>query len=88
MRRRWLNHYPLDLIERDLVVGSIVKFGRTWAFMRGHGLRVFKGTTGFKIGGEASSAKGVAAELGLEAGLCRAATDHPIGVDPVHRALS
>ena len=43
-----LNHsngsqnYPLDLIERDLVVSAIVELGRACAFMRGHLLGIFQ----------------------------------------------
>ena len=37
-----LNPDPLDLIERDLVAGTIVELGGSWAFMRGHELCIFE----------------------------------------------
>ena len=33
----------LDLIERDLVAGAVIKLGCPRAFVRGHGLSVFEG---------------------------------------------
>src|SRR5690348_15274723 len=54
---------PLDLIERDLVAGAVVELGGARAFVRGHGLGVFESAAGFEIGGDASRAEHIAAEL-------------------------
>ena len=54
---------------------------------RRHGLCVFERAAGLKVGGEAGRAKGMAAELDLEASLGGAAADHPVGVNAVHRTL-
>ena len=63
-----LDRDPLDLIERDRVVGTIVEFRRARAFMRGHSLRVLQRAAGFQIGGDAGGTEGVAADLQLVAG--------------------
>jgi hypothetical protein len=51
----------------------------------GHGLGVFQGSAGLKIGGYSSCAEDVAAELLLKAGLNSAPARHAVGVDAVHR---
>jgi hypothetical protein len=40
------NRNPLDLIERDLVAGAVVKFCRARAFMCRHRLGVFERAVG------------------------------------------
>ena len=55
-----LNRNPLDLIQRNLIAGAIIELGRTRAFMRCHGLRVFERAAGFEIGRDARSAKRMA----------------------------
>src|SRR3984893_991319 len=56
-----LNPDPLDLIERDLVAGAVVKLGCARAFVRRHRLGVFERSTGLEIGGDAGRAEHVAA---------------------------
>jgi len=84
---RWRTRDPIDLIQRDLVAGAIVKLCRARAFVRRHGLSVFECAAGLEIRGDASRAEHVAAELALEAGFGRPSADHLIGVDAVHRAF-
>ena len=79
-----LNPDPLDLVERDLVTGAVIKLGGAWAFMRGHELRVFERTAGVHIGGDAGRPKRMAIDAHLEPHGGRAALDHAIGVDTVH----
>ena len=52
--------------------------------MRGHGLRILKRSAGFKLGGDARGAEGMAADPGARAELGGAALDHAPGVDAVH----
>ncbi len=56
------DHDPLDLIEGNLIGGTIVKLGRSWGFMGGDGLGVFDGTSVVEIGGDAGRSKGVATD--------------------------
>src|SRR4051794_32166585 len=79
------NHNPPHFIERNLITSAVVKLGRARAFMRGHGLGIFERATGFEIGGDAGRAEYVAAEPLFEPGFGRAAADHPVGIDAVHR---
>src|SRR6516225_1308364 len=81
------NRNTLDLIERDLIAGTIIELGCARAFMRGHGLRVFQRDTGFEIRSNARRAENVAAELALQASLCRAPPDHLIGIHAMHGAV-
>ena len=62
---------PLDLIKCNLVAGAVIEFCRARAFMRSHGLRVLQRAAGFKIGGDARGAEGVAADPGARAELAR-----------------
>src|ERR1700732_4154224 len=73
-----LNPDPLDLIERDLVAGAVVKLGCARAFVRRHRLGVFERSTGLEIGGDAGRAEHVAAELDPEAGVGRAPAHHAV----------
>src|SRR5262249_28214767 len=78
---------PLDLIERDLIAGTVIELGCARAFARGHGLRIFQRATGIEIRSNARRAENVAAELALQAGLCRAPANHLIGVHSMHRPV-
>src|SRR5258708_2441818 len=71
-----LNRDALDLVERDLIAGAVVKLRGARAFVRGHGLSVFERAAGLEIGGDAGRAEHVAAELDLEAGFGRPPADH------------
>jgi hypothetical protein len=82
--RGLLNRDPLDLIERDGVVGPVVQLGGARAFVCRHCLRVFERAAGFEIRGDAGRAEHMAAELDLEARFGRAPSDHLIGIDTVH----
>jgi hypothetical protein len=44
------NRDPLDLVERDLIPGAVVKLGGARALMRRHGLCVFERAAGLEIG--------------------------------------
>ena len=76
-----LDRDPLDLIERNLVAGAIVKLGSARTFVRRHRLSVFKRTAGPEIGGDARRPKHMAAELDLESGFGRPPADHLVGID-------
>ena len=52
-----LQHNPLDLLERDLVIAPIVELGRARAFMRGHLLRVFEETAVHQLDGDPGGAE-------------------------------
>jgi hypothetical protein len=58
-----------------------------WAFVRRHGLRIFKCAAGLEIGGDAGCSKHVATELPLEASLGRSPAYHLIGIDAMHRPV-
>ena len=60
---RGLQHDPLDLIERDLVVATIVELGCPRALMRGHLLRVFEEPAIREIDRDAGCPEGMAAEV-------------------------
>jgi hypothetical protein len=66
---------PLDLINCNLVAGAVIEFCRARAFMRSHGLRVLQRAAGFKIGGDARGAEGMATDPGARAELGGAALD-------------
>src|ERR1700736_2813737 len=74
---------PFHFIERDLVAGAIVELGGARALMRRH--RLLLSAAGFKIGGDAGRAEGMAADPGARAELGGTALDHAPGVDAVHR---
>jgi hypothetical protein len=80
-----LNRNPLHLVERDLISRAVVELRGARAFMRGHRLCVLQRAAGFKIGGDARGAEGMAADPGSRAELGGAALDHAPGVDPVYR---
>jgi len=79
------NSDSFHLIEGDLVTGAIVKLGGPGAFMGSHRLRVFKRATGLEIGGDPGRGEHVAAELAFQSSLGRAAADHLVRVDAMHR---
>jgi hypothetical protein len=81
------NSDSYHLIEGNLITGAIVKLGGARAFIRRHGLGVFERTAGLEIGGDAGRAEDVAAKLAFQAGFGRAAADHLVGVDAVHRPV-
>src|SRR5271154_422878 len=78
---------PLDFVERNRIVSSVIELGGTRALVRGHGLGVLKRSAGLEIGGDAGRTEHMAAEFLLEAGFGRAPADHTVGVDPVHRLV-
>ena len=78
---------PLHFVLREPVLRSIVEFGRARAFMRGHGLRVFKRAAIAEIGGNAGRAKSVVADRRDDAGRRGAPADHAPGVGLSHRLL-
>jgi len=41
--------YSLDLVERDLIPGSVVELGRARAFVGRHRLRVLEGAAGLEV---------------------------------------
>jgi hypothetical protein len=43
-------------------------------------LRMFEGAVVLEVGGDAGGAKGVIADPGLDAGVCRAPLSHSVGV--------
>jgi hypothetical protein len=55
--RQVSNLDPFDLIERDLIAGTVVEPGGTRAFVRRHGLRVFERAAGLEIRGDAGRAE-------------------------------
>src|ERR1700735_4811414 len=57
---RHLQYYPLDLIERDLIVAPIIEFRRARALMRCHLLRVLQKSTIEQIDGDAGRPERVA----------------------------
>jgi hypothetical protein len=85
-RRSWrrsvreLDGDPLDLIQSNLISCAIIELGGARTFMRGHGLRILKRSAGFKLGGDARGAEGMAADPGARAELGGAALDHAPGV--------
>src|SRR6266700_5746567 len=81
------NRNPLDLIECDLITGTVIELGRARAFVRRHGLCLLEGTARFEIGGDTGRPEHVAPELSLEAGLGRAPTDHLVGIAAMHRPV-
>src|SRR5271156_5779123 len=44
---------PLDFVERNRIVSSVIELGGTRALVRGHGLGVLKRSAGLEIGGDA-----------------------------------
>src|ERR1700730_14733386 len=59
------DRYPLDLVEGDLITGTVVQLGGTRTFVRSHGLGVFERAASLKIGRDPSCPEGVAADLDL-----------------------
>jgi hypothetical protein len=53
---------PLNFVERNLIAGSIIELSDARTFMDRHGLGVLQRAAGFKIGGDARSAEGMAAD--------------------------
>ena len=78
------NRNPLDLVERNLIAGAIIELGGARAFVRRHGLSILQSAAGFKIGGDAGGAEGMAADLDGNAKFGRSSLDHAPGVDAVH----
>jgi hypothetical protein len=50
-------------------------------------LRIFERASVFEIGGNARSAKGVAANFRIKPGVARAPADHAVDVDAIHGAF-
>src|ERR1700733_14860800 len=86
-RRIPSNRDPLDLVERDFVAGAIIELRRAWAGMIGHRLGVFERAAVSEKIRQPGRAKGVAAHVGVDAGLFGAAADHAPDMDGVHRQL-
>jgi hypothetical protein len=84
---RSLDSNFFDLIERDLVVRAIVKFGGARTLVGGHGLGIFKRTAVVEIGGNAGGAKSMIADCRGNASVPRAALKHAPRVGLRHRAL-
>ena len=82
-----LNNDPLNLIECDLVTGAVVELGRARTFVCGHELRIFEGAAGVHIGRDPGRPKRMAINAPLEGHVGRAALDHAVGVDAVHRMV-
>ena len=57
------NQYPLDLIERDLIVAPVVEAGGSRALVIGHLLRDLELAAVAQVLGDAGGAEGVAADL-------------------------
>jgi hypothetical protein len=81
------NSDSFHLIEGDLVTGAIVKLGGPGAFMGSHRLGVFERAAGLEISGDPGRAEHVAAKLAFQSGFGRAAADHLVCVDAVHRPV-
>jgi hypothetical protein len=93
MLHAWLafpnsNSYPFHLIERDLVSGSIVEFGRSRAFMRRHGLGVLERAARFERDGDPGRAERMTPDTDPHAKPSRASLDHAPRIDPVREAGS
>src|SRR5579883_428136 len=86
--RSVLNSNLLDLIQGDLIIGSVIKFGGSGTLVRGHSLGVFKGTTIVEIGSDPCGSEGVIANRRGDAGGLRAALKHAPGVGLGHTALA
>src|SRR5271154_2178149 len=81
-RNEFLNSNLLDLIERDLVVGAIVKLGGAGTLVSGHGLGVFERAAIIEVGGYSGRAEGVITHRRRNTGAPRAALQHAPGVSP------
>jgi hypothetical protein len=68
-----LKNDPLHLVECDLVVAAIVKFGCARALMRRHLLRVLEQAAVEQIDGDAGRAEAVAAKPSEKPGILGAA---------------
>ena len=83
-----LNQNPLDLVERDLVVASVVEPGGAGGFVVGHLLRHFEFAPVPQILRDAGGAEAVAAYFRLDARVEGAAADHAVHVGLAHRAVA
>src|ERR1700751_1862843 len=84
-----LQHNPLHLIERDLVVTAILKLGRARALMRRHLLGVLEEAAVEQIDGDAGRAEAVAANPRQESGSLGPAYDHaPASCRVIRSAVS
>lgn len=79
-RRQRLNRDPLDLVWRDLVVGSIVEIGRSQRLVRRDLLRVFERSAILEVGGDAGGAERVATDFGFDPGGSSSSADHSPGI--------
>ena len=68
LRQSTSDRNPLDFIECDLVAGPVVELGRARAFVRRHGLGVFKGAAVLKVGRYPRGPESVAADFLRDAG--------------------
>ena len=71
-----LQHYPFDLIERDLVVAAVEARGRTRAFVRSHLLCVFQKSAVQQIHCDPGRPEGMAAKFRDDPSLQSATNDH------------
>ena len=71
------DHKPLDLIERDLIAAPVVEAVGAGALVVGHLLGDLQPTSILEVGRDPGGAKGVAADLGLDAGLAGPPANHP-----------
>ena len=71
---------PLDLIEADLVLATVIELGGASAGMIGHGSGVLQGTAVLQIGGDPGRPKTVISQLGRDPGRCGPPADHGVGV--------
>jgi hypothetical protein len=71
------DHNPLDLIERDLVAAPVVEAGSPGRLMGGHLLGGLQPAAVLEVGRYPGGAEGVAADLGLDAGLAGPPANHP-----------
>jgi len=75
-----------DLVERDAVLAPIVELGRAGGGMCRHLARLLQRAAILEVGGDASAAEGVVADLRCDAGrLCATAHHSPsiVSVEPL-----
>src|SRR5262249_24980300 len=78
------NHDLLDLVERDLVAGPVIKLGSARTGVGGHLLGLLKRSLVFQVAGDPRRPEAVAAGLGADARLLEASADHPPDIGRAH----
>lgn len=83
----WLNQYPFDFIELNLIVPPVIEASGAGALMVRHLLCDFQLAAVPQVFSDAGRTESVTADFGFDAGVIGATADHSVYVGLAHGAV-